>query len=50
MINPLSDADPTTKEIPSLNIMSLSIRDIMNHKDNKKEIVCVTARIWQDGL
>jgi len=49
MINPLSDADPTAKDIPPLNIMSLSIRDIMNHKDNKKEIVCVTARMWQEA-
>ncbi|EFP82360.2 DNA-directed DNA polymerase alpha catalytic subunit pol1 [Puccinia graminis f. sp. tritici] len=49
LINPLSDADSTAKEIPPLNIMSLSIRDIMNHKDNKKEIVCVTVRMWQEA-
>ncbi|POW04709.1 hypothetical protein PSTT_10205 [Puccinia striiformis] len=49
LINPLGDADPTAKELPPLNIMSLSIRDIMNHKDNKKEIVCVTVRMWQEA-
>lgn len=49
MINPCSDADPMAKEIPPLDILSLSVRDVMNHKDNKKEIVCVTARIWQEA-
>ncbi|CAH7685382.1 DNA polymerase alpha subunit A [Phakopsora pachyrhizi] len=48
-INPFSDSDSTMpKDLPPLNIMSLSMRNIMNHSDNKKEVVCATARVWQD--
>jgi len=29
--------------------MSLSVRTIVNHKENKREIVCATARIWHNS-
>ncbi|KIK69524.1 hypothetical protein GYMLUDRAFT_151355 [Collybiopsis luxurians FD-317 M1] len=47
--NPASDMeDSTLKATPPLNIMSLSVRTIVNHRENNREIVCVTARTWRD--
>lgn len=49
-INPFADSDPLApQEIPPLRILSLSIRDIMNHELNKREIVCATARTWHES-
>ncbi|KZS94508.1 DNA polymerase alpha catalytic subunit [Sistotremastrum niveocremeum HHB9708] len=48
-INPLPDGDSTSskdKDMPPLTVMSLSIRTIVNHQENKQEIVCASARIW----
>jgi DNA polymerase alpha subunit A len=46
-INPFPETDTTSpKEMPPLTIMSLSVRSIMNHVENKREIVCVSSRIW----
>ncbi|KDQ50145.1 hypothetical protein JAAARDRAFT_74363 [Jaapia argillacea MUCL 33604] len=45
--NPFSETDQDApKDIPPLTVMSLSIRTIVNHKENKREIVCATARTW----
>lgn len=44
-VNPLDDAP----EPPPLNIMSLSLRTIMNVVDNKREIITATARVWPNG-
>ncbi|KAF5385639.1 hypothetical protein D9757_005457 [Collybiopsis confluens] len=47
--NPVSDSeDNAFKVTPPLNIMSLSARTIVNHRENNREIVCVTARTWRD--
>ncbi|KAK7031479.1 DNA polymerase [Favolaschia claudopus] len=48
-INPFPDTDVNApKEAPPLTVMSLSIRTIVNHHENKREVVCVTARIWHN--
>ncbi|KAG7093423.1 hypothetical protein E1B28_007104 [Marasmius oreades] len=49
--NPLLDAagqSPT--EVPPLTVLSLSVRTVVNHKDNRREVVCATARIWHNML
>jgi DNA polymerase alpha subunit A len=35
--------------MPPLNILSLSVRTIVNYQDNKREVVCATTRIWQNS-
>ncbi|ORX36128.1 hypothetical protein BD324DRAFT_642777 [Kockovaella imperatae] len=48
-VEPVSEADAATlKQTPPLTIMSLSMRTIVNHRENKTELLCVTARTW-DG-
>jgi hypothetical protein len=34
---------------PPLTIMSLAVRTVVNHRENKREVVCVSGRIWRDG-
>ncbi|KAI0796194.1 hypothetical protein C8Q75DRAFT_863184 [Abortiporus biennis] len=47
--NSFPDTDPTApKEIPPLTVTSLSVRTIVNHQENSREIVCATARIWSN--
>lgn len=49
-VNPFHENDEAApKEMPPLTIMSLSARSIVNHQENKKEIVGTTARVWQDS-
>ena len=49
-INPFSETDPDAlKEIPPLTVMSLSVRTVVNHKENKREVVCASARIWSNS-
>lgn len=48
-INPFPETDhQAPKETPPLTVMSLSVRTIVNHVQNKREVVCATARIWQN--
>lgn len=47
-IRPLTDGNEV-KEMPPLTIMSLAARTIVNHKENTREIVCATARVWEAG-
>ena len=48
-VNPFKDSDhDAPKDMPPLTVMSLSLRTIVNHKENKREIICATARVWQD--
>lgn len=48
-ILPVSDADTSSpREIPPLTVMSLAIRTVVNHKENKQELVAVSARTWTD--
>ena len=44
-VSPL--ADQSVKDMPPLTIMSLALRTVVNHVDNKREIVCIAARIWE---
>ncbi|KAF9525116.1 hypothetical protein CPB83DRAFT_860041 [Crepidotus variabilis] len=47
--NPFADTDSKApRDLPPLNIMSLNVRTIVNHHDNKREVVCVSARIWHN--
>lgn len=43
---PMGDGAP---EQPPLTIMSLAVRTVVNHRENKREVVCVSGRIWRDG-
>lgn len=48
-INPFSETDPDApRETPPLTVLSLSMRTIVNHKDNIREIVCASTRIWSN--
>ncbi|PCH44462.1 hypothetical protein WOLCODRAFT_105176 [Wolfiporia cocos MD-104 SS10] len=48
-INPFSETDDQApKVVPPLTVVSLSLRTIVNHKENNREIVCATARIWSN--
>ncbi|KAF7320311.1 DNA polymerase [Mycena kentingensis (nom. inval.)] len=50
-VNPIPDSDPSApKETPPLTVTSLSIRTVVNHHENKREVVCVTARTWHNML
>ncbi|KAJ7282017.1 DNA polymerase family B-domain-containing protein [Mycena rebaudengoi] len=49
-INPFPDSPDAPKETPPLTVMSLSVRTIVNHQENKREVVCTTARIWHNML
>lgn len=40
---PLTDQDP-----PPLTVMSISLRTVLNVKDNKQEIVAITARTYEN--
>jgi DNA polymerase alpha subunit A len=44
-VGPLNDN--VKQDMPPLTIMSLSLRTVVNHKDNKREIVCISARTWE---
>ncbi|KAI6139794.1 hypothetical protein BKA82DRAFT_955077 [Pisolithus tinctorius] len=44
-VSPMGDGAP---EPPPLTIMSLAVRTVLNHQENKREIVCVSGRIWRD--
>ncbi|KAF8202326.1 hypothetical protein BJ912DRAFT_944501 [Pholiota molesta] len=47
--NPFSETDVNApKDLPPLNIMSLSVRTIVNHQENKREVVCASMRIWHN--
>ena len=49
-INPFPETDPDApKDVPPMSVMSLSVRTVVNHKDNKREIVCATARVWANS-
>ncbi|KAF5385769.1 hypothetical protein D9615_002206 [Tricholomella constricta] len=48
-INPFSETDPNApRDMPPLTVVSLSVRTIVNHQENKREVVCTTARIWHN--
>ncbi|KIP07458.1 hypothetical protein PHLGIDRAFT_71117 [Phlebiopsis gigantea 11061_1 CR5-6] len=46
-INPFPETDHNApKEVPPLTVTSLSLRTIVNHQENIREVVCATARTW----
>ena len=49
-INPFAETDDDApKETPPLTVVSLSLRTIVNHRENIREIVCATSRIWSNS-
>lgn len=46
LINPLSESD--NMEPPPLTLMSLAMRTSLNVKDNKQEILAISARIYEN--
>ncbi|OCF33996.1 DNA polymerase alpha subunit A [Kwoniella heveanensis BCC8398] len=47
-VNPFSETDSAApKETPPLTIMSISLRTIVNHRENKTELLCATTRTWE---
>ncbi|KAK1224663.1 DNA-directed DNA polymerase alpha catalytic subunit pol1 [Marasmius sp. AFHP31] len=49
--NPFSDKDDSAPTvIPPLTVLSVSVRTVVNHKDNRREVVCSTARIWHNTV
>jgi DNA polymerase alpha subunit A len=45
-INPLSESD--NLETPPLTLMSIALRTILNVKDNKQEILAISARVYRN--
>lgn len=43
------DAPDLPSGPPPLTIMSISPRTVQNFAENKREIVCASARVWHDG-
>ena len=49
-VSPFADTDASApKDMPPVTIMSLSTRSVVNYKENKREIVAVSARTWRDA-
>jgi DNA polymerase alpha subunit A len=46
LINPLSESD--SMEPPPLTLMSIAMRTTLNVKDNKQEILAISARIYEN--
>ncbi|KAJ7065309.1 DNA polymerase family B-domain-containing protein [Mycena amicta] len=50
-VNPFLDTDDSApREVPPLTVTSLSVRTVVNHHENQREVVCVTARTWHNML
>ncbi|GAA6028504.1 hypothetical protein JCM8097_007252 [Rhodosporidiobolus ruineniae] len=48
-VTPFDSKDATApKDIPRLNILSLSSRTVVHFKENKREIVCAAGRVWEN--
>jgi len=49
-MNPFTETNPDApRELPPLTVMSLSICSIVNHQENKREVICTTSRIWHNS-
>jgi DNA polymerase alpha subunit A len=47
-VNPFAESDNTApKDTPPITIMSISLRTIVNHRENKTELLCATTRTWE---
>lgn len=50
LVNPFSDTDDTApRDVPPLTLMSLSMRSVVNHQSNTREIVAVSTRVWENS-
>ncbi|GAA5950464.1 hypothetical protein JCM10213_003586 [Rhodosporidiobolus nylandii] len=48
-VAPFAAGDATApKDVPRLTILSLSSRTVVHLKENKREIVCAAARVWEN--
>lgn len=48
-VRPMGPDEEGATEMPTLTVMSIAARTIVNHKDNTREMVCATARVWESG-
>jgi len=49
-VSPFSETDKSQpKDMPPLTIMSLAVRSVVNHVANKREVVCVALRVWENS-
>ena len=49
-VNPFADTDNTApRDTPPLTLMSISVRTVINHALNKREIVTASLRIWENS-
>lgn len=49
-LNIFSDVDENApKDTPPYNVMSLSLKTIVNHQENKREVVCAAVRTWPNS-
>lgn len=47
-VNPYPETDVhAPKDTPPLTMMSISLRTIVNHRENKTEVLCATTRTWE---
>ncbi|WVQ83810.1 hypothetical protein IAT38_005954 [Cryptococcus sp. DSM 104549] len=47
-VNPFSETDPSApKDTPPLTIVSIAVRTIVNHRENKTEILAASVRTWE---
>lgn len=47
-VAPLETEAGAPKEAPPLTVLSLAVRSVVNFKENKREVVAVSARVWRD--
>ncbi|KAG9097044.1 DNA-directed DNA polymerase alpha catalytic subunit pol1 [Ceratobasidium sp. UAMH 11750] len=48
-VKPISDSE-SSMPMPPLTIVSLSARTVVNHKENKREVVCASLRTWENTV
>lgn len=47
-VNPFAETDQNApKDTPPLTMMSIAVRTIVNHRENKTELLCATTRTWE---
>ncbi|KAG8901757.1 DNA-directed DNA polymerase alpha catalytic subunit pol1 [Tulasnella sp. 408] len=48
-VSPFSESDANApRDVPPLTVMSVSVRTIVNHQTNQREIVSTAVRFWKD--
>lgn len=47
-VNPFDESDESApKDSPPLTMLSISLRTIVNHRENKTEVLVATTRVWE---